>query len=165
MSPISITPCSTAPRKRDTRSARKLGKHSRPALLLAGKLTGLKHLPNLGFTLPARPIFFMKLHEANRRVHCFLLRRQFELREAANDFFSLRKGTIGHGNFSTGQPHACALNSWTKSAISKHLSGLRLFCRALHNFLHERLRRGPLVLRVFDDHHVSHWCESPLLVC
>src|SRR6266403_1692343 len=48
-------------------------------------------LANLGLALPSRPVFFVKFHEAYRSFDRLLLRLQFKLRIAADNFLGVRE--------------------------------------------------------------------------
>src|ERR1700722_16701879 len=129
-------------------------------LLLAREVARTKHLPNLSLAFPSWPMFLMQLHEANRPLHRFLLGRQLELREAADDFLGFGERPVGHRHLPAREPHSRTLRRIAKSSIAQHGAGLDCLFRKLRNRIHQWFGRKPLSLFVFNNHHEFHGCIS-----
>src|SRR3984893_2818476 len=115
-----------------------------------------EYLANLGLAFPSRPVFPVKFHEADRPFDRLLLRFQFKLRIAADDFLGLGEWPIGHGQLPLGNPDASALCGWRKASVAEHRAVLdRLFGDDV-NRVHKLLGRRARVLGVLDQYHELH---------
>src|SRR3984893_2697558 len=83
-----------------------------PLLCLGSAVFRPEHLTNLGLALPARPVFLVKFHEADRRFDRLFLRFQLKLRIAADNLLGLGERPVGHAHPCPGKPDASAQCSW-----------------------------------------------------
>src|SRR3984893_1914348 len=127
-----------------------------PLLCLGSEVFRPEHLTNLGFALPARPVFLVKFHEADRPFDRLFLRFQLKLRVAADTLLSLGERPVGHGHLPTGKPDAGAQRSWPEPPAPDHRAGFGLLCGELRNSIHQLLGWRTLLLGVLDYHHESH---------
>src|SRR5712691_3390530 len=114
------------------------------------------HLANLGLAFPARPVFLVKFHEAQRSLDRLFLRFQVKDCDTANDFLGFGEGPVGRGYLPSRNPDACASRSWGQPAACDHRAGFDRLFAELRNRVHEFLGRSARVLGVLDQHHESH---------
>src|SRR4051794_6352076 len=110
-------------------------------LTSANRFADFVHLTNLCLAFPSRPVFFVQFHKAHSRSNCLFLRRQLELRIAADNLLCLSKRTIINGHLAIGKPHASARTRRLQAATSKHGSGFRGLFPELSYGLHQFFRR------------------------
>src|SRR6266567_4665402 len=122
------------------------------------------HLANLGLAFPARPVFLVKFHEAQRSLDRLFLRFQVKDCDTANDFLGFGEGPVGRGYLPPRNPDACASRSWGQPAACDHRAGFDRLFAELRNRVHEFLGRSARVLGVLDQHHESH-CQISFLFC
>src|ERR1022692_3797051 len=94
--------------------------------LIGSPVFRIEHLTNLGLALPARPVFLVKFHEADRRFDRLFLRFQLKLRIAADNLLGFGEGPVGHGHPPPGKPDAGALRSWREPPAPEHRAGFGL---------------------------------------
>src|SRR5438309_5062179 len=113
-------------------------------------------LANFGLALPARPVFPVKFHEAQRSFDRLFFRLQLKDRIPADDFLGLGERPVDRGYLPSREADARAHRSGGQSAAFDHGPGFdRLFAQ-LPNGVHKFLGRMAEVLGVFDQHHESH---------
>src|SRR5260370_17407364 len=101
---------------------------------------------NPGSPFPPRPVFPVKFHEADRPFDRLLLRFQFKLRIAADDFLGLGEWPIGHGELPLGNPDPSALSGWRKASVAEHRAVLdRLFADGVNRVHKLFLRTTPVL--------------------
>src|SRR5216684_4017151 len=95
-----------------------------PRLLLRGHLYGRallcfgreifrpEHLANFGLALPARPVFLVQFHEAQRPFDRLCFRLQLKNRIPADDFLGLGERPVDRGYLPPRKPDARAHRSW-----------------------------------------------------
>src|SRR5712671_5760490 len=124
---------------------------------LGAKVFRSEHLTNLSLALPARPVFLVKSHEADRPFNRFLLRFQLKLRVAADDFLGLGERPVGHGHLPSGEPDASAQRSWSKPSAPEHrATGLNIFFGENGDCIHKLLGWQTLFLGMLNYHHEFH---------
>src|ERR1700681_2450099 len=128
---------------------------SGPLLCLGSEVFRPEHLTNLGLALPARPVFLVKFHEADRRFDRLFLRFQLKLCVAADNLLGLDERPVGHSHLPPGKPDAGALRSWPEPPAPEHRAGFGLLFGDLRNSIHQFLGRRALLLGVLD-YHESH---------
>src|SRR5262245_9252712 len=111
---------------------------------------------NFRFTLPARPVVLVELHELLRLLDRFFLGLQLEDCVSADDFLGLGKRTVGDAYLSAGHPHARAHRTREESAGLDQRAGLHGLDAQLRDRVHEPLRRGTGVLGGLDHRQESH---------
>src|SRR2546425_4481148 len=130
--------------------------YGRALLSLRRKVFRPEDLANFGLALPARPVFPVKFHEAQRSFDRLFFRLQLKDRIPADDFLGLGEGPVDRGYLPSRKPDARARRGWGQPAACDHRAGFdRLFADLRHR-LHEFLGWGARVLGVFDQHHESH---------
>src|SRR5207245_3376890 len=115
-----------------------------------------EHLANFGLALPARPVFLVKFHEAQRPFDRLFFRLQLKNRIPTYDFLGLGERPVDRGYLPPRKPDACAHRSWGQPAAIDQRAGFdRLFAKLRHR-VHEFLGRRARVFSVLDQHHESH---------
>src|SRR6202035_3749831 len=104
------------------------GCRARQFLYVLSDVLRPEDLPNLGLTLPSRPVFLVKFHEAYRSFDRILLRLQLKLCIAADNLLCLGERPVVHLDLPAGKPDAGALRGGCKSTTPANGSGFdRLF--------------------------------------
>src|SRR5437667_1138492 len=130
--------------------------YGRALLSLRRKVFRPEDLANFGLALPARPVFPVKFHEAQRSFDRLFFLLQLKDRIPADDFLGLGERPVDRGYLPSRKPDARAHRGWGQPAACDHRAGFdRLFAELRHR-LHEFLGWGARVLGVFDQHHESH---------
>src|SRR2546427_63671 len=79
-----------------------------------------EHLADFGRGLPARPVFLVQFHEAQRPFDRLCFRLQLKNRIPADDFLGLGERPVDRGYLPPRKPDARAHRSWSQPAAIDH---------------------------------------------